>query len=156
MLQFDHGRHPLVGSIPIGVVTELHEDDHGLAVAARLHETWLTEPVRTAIASGSINGMSFRFTVVREEWRDARGKVIRDERELLQLLYEPGERGPAHRTLLEVKVPELGPVVFPAYAATSASVRTGSSPTAAPMAVAASAPSWPEWAEEDVPDDLPP
>ncbi|MGR7023399.1 HK97 family phage prohead protease [Geodermatophilus sp. URMC 62] len=128
VLQFDHGRHPLVGSIPIGVITELAEDDRGLAVTARLHETWLTEPVRTAIASGAINGMSFRFTVVREEWRDAQGKVIKDDRELLTLLYEPSERGSLRRTLVEVKVPELGPVVFPAYSNTSASLRNGPSP----------------------------
>jgi HK97 family phage prohead protease len=123
VLQFDHGRHPLIGSLPVGAITELAEDDRGLAVEARLHDTWLTEPLRAAIASGSISGMSFRFTVVREQWKDAAGKTITDPRELLELLYEPGDRGPLVRTLLELKVPELGPVVFPAYPGTTASLR---------------------------------
>jgi hypothetical protein len=58
--------------------------------------------------------MSFRFTVVKEEWRDKRGKLVTGD-ELLELLYRPGDRGPLKRTLKEVKVPELGPVVWPAY-----------------------------------------
>jgi HK97 family phage prohead protease len=122
VLQFDHGRHPLVGSIPIGRITDLREDGTGLAVEARLSDNWLMEPVRMAIKDKAINGMSFRFEVVREEWRDNAGKLIKPE-ELMQLLWNPGDRGPLQRTLKEVKVAELGPVVFPAYAATDVSVR---------------------------------
>lgn len=123
VLQFDHGRHPLVGSIPIGTITTLREDDTGLAVEARLSDNWLIEPVRMAIKDKAVKGMSFRFEVVREEWRDAQGKLISDPKELSQLLWSPGDRGPLQRTLKEVKVAELGPVVFPAYVATDVSVR---------------------------------
>jgi uncharacterized protein len=122
VMQFDHGRHPLVGSIPIGAITDLRETDEGLAVQARLSDNWLVEPVRDAIAGGSISGMSFRFSVVREEWRDAAGKLVKPE-ELDQLLWMPGDRGPLMRTLIEVRLHELGPVVFPAYASTSVGVR---------------------------------
>lgn len=122
VLQFDHGRHPLVGSIPIGRIQELREDDQGLYVSARISDNWLIEPVRQAIAEGSIDGMSFRFTVVREEWRDKDGKLIKPE-ELGRLLWDPGDRGPLQRELIEVKVPELGPVVWPAYEGTSVGVR---------------------------------
>jgi HK97 family phage prohead protease len=125
VLQFDHGRHPLVGSIPIGKLSRAEEDDIGAYVEGRLHDNWLTQPVRDAIASESVTGMSFRFTVVRDEWRDVDGKVIRDESEILQLLWRPDERGPLTRTLKEVKVPELGPVVFPAYEDTDVGVRSG-------------------------------
>lgn len=121
-LQFDHGRHPLVGSIPIGVFTELGEDERGLHVLARLTDNWLVQPVRDAIAQGSIDGMSFRFSVVREEWRDTDGKLIKAE-ELPQLLWNPGDRGPLQRTLKEVKIAEAGPVVWPAYDNTSVGVR---------------------------------
>jgi hypothetical protein len=38
-------------------------------------------------------------------------------------LWDPGDRGPLERTLIELRVPELGPVVFPAYAGTTVSVR---------------------------------
>lgn len=121
-LQFDHGRHPVVGSIPIGVFTELSEDDQGLHVIARLTDNWLVQPVRDAIRDGGIDGMSFRFSVVREEWRDVDGKLIKAD-ELGRLLWDPGERGPLQRTLKEVKIAEAGPVVWPAYEATTVGVR---------------------------------
>lgn len=120
--QFDHGRHPLIGSIPIGAFTELYEDDQGVFVNNRITQNWLMQPIRDAIAEGSITGMSFRFEVVREQWTDAQGKTVRPE-EVAELLWNPGDRGPLHRELIEVKCRELGPVVFPAYIGTSVSVR---------------------------------
>lgn len=122
VMQFDHGRHPLVGSIPIGAIQDLREDDEGLFTSARLSNNWLIEPVRQAIADGSIDGMSFRFEVVRDEWRDNTGKLVKPD-ELMHLLWNAGDRGPLERTLVEVKVRELGPVVFPAYEGTSVGVR---------------------------------
>ncbi len=91
VLQFEHGRHPLLGSMPLGQITKLREDEHGLYVEARLADNWLIQPVRDAIASGAIDGMSFRFQVVRESIQDGETPV---------------------RTLEEVKLLELGPVVF--------------------------------------------
>jgi len=106
VLQFEHGRHPLLGSMPLGTITKLREDDHGLYVEARLADNWLIQPVRDAIASGAIDGMSFRFQVIKEAWDD---------------------RGPIPvRTLEEVKLMELGPVVFPAYESTTVGVRSAS------------------------------
>lgn len=125
VMQFDHGRHPLIGSIPIGTITSLQETDAGLAVTGRLTDNWLIQPVRDAIAEGSVNGMSFRFTVVREEWRDKDGKLVQAA-DLETLLWMPGERGPLTRTLIEVRCAELGPVVFPAYDTTSVGVRARS------------------------------
>jgi HK97 family phage prohead protease len=128
VMQFDHGRHATIGSIPIGRYTDLTEDDHGLAVEGRLSDNWLVQPVRDAVASGAISGMSFRFESVREEWRTADGKVINpaaDPDLFFRILYmgEEHEAGPLQRELIEVKMPEAGPVVFPAYRDTSVSVR---------------------------------
>lgn len=78
-----------------------------------------------AIKDRAVSGMSFRFEVIREEWRDIEGKTVRED-ELMQLLWNPGERGPLKRTLKEVRMHELGPVVFPAYAGTSVDVRSKS------------------------------
>jgi len=103
-IQFDHGHHPMVGSMPIASPETLREDDHGLYVKARLHDNWLIEPVRDAIRSGSIDGMSFRFSVVKESY-DESGDI-------------------PLRTVQEVKLYEVGPVVFPAYAETSVGVRS--------------------------------
>ncbi len=104
VIQFDHGHHPLVGSIPIGSPEVIREDDHGLYVKARLHDNWLTQPVRDAIASGAIDGMSFRFSVVKEQVDESGDTPV--------------------RTVQEVKLYEVGPVVFPAYEATSVGVRS--------------------------------
>lgn len=124
VLQFDHGAHPLIGSIPIGSITDLREDARGLKVAARLSDNWLIQPIRDAIASGSVDGMSFRFQVVREEWRTSDGDLITDPYEIMDRLYnaDPDEP-PLQRTLIEVRMAELGPVVFPAYKETTVGVR---------------------------------
>lgn len=103
VVQFDHGHHPMLGSIPLGSIETLREDDHGLYVKARLHDNWLVQPVRDAIASGSIDGMSFRFSVVKEQVDESSDTPT--------------------RTVQEVKLYELGPVVFPAYPDTSVGVR---------------------------------
>ncbi len=102
VLQFDHGQHPLVGSIPLGSIETLTEDDHGLFVRARLHDNWLVEPVRDAIRSGAVDGMSFRFAVRAQSWNESR----------------------TVRTIREVELFELGPVVFPAYKDTTVGVRS--------------------------------
>lgn len=125
IMQYDHGHHPLIGSLPIGRIEQLREDDEGLYTEARLSDNWLIEPVRDAIAEGTVSGMSFRFEVVRDEWRDAAGKTVKPD-ELLDLLWMPGDRGPLKRELIELKVRELGPVCWPAYEGTSVSVRARS------------------------------
>jgi HK97 family phage prohead protease len=106
VLQFDHGRDAATGSVPIGAVEVLREDRHGLFVRAKMHDNARVEPIRQAIASGAIDGMSFRFRVLREEW---------DESE---------DRDVPLRTINEVELFELGPVVFPAYEATTVGVRS--------------------------------
>ena len=105
VLQFDHGRDAATGSVPIGRIEDIHEDDHGLYVRARLHDNARVEPIRQAIESGAIDGMSFRFRVTREEW---------DEKAVDAPL----------RTIREVELFEVGPVVFPAYEATTVGVRS--------------------------------
>lgn len=135
-VQFDHGKHPLIGSIPIATLESVREDvdptyapQGGAHVVARLLDNWLIEPVRDAIAAGAIDGMSFRFTVKDERWYDAQGQEVRDEPRLRALLREsryddvPTEHLPV-RELRQVHVHELGPVVWPAYADTSVGVRS--------------------------------
>jgi hypothetical protein len=54
---------------------------------------------------GAIDGMSFRFSVVQEEWNKPK-------------------RGLPERTITELKLFEFGPVTFPAYEATSVGIRS--------------------------------
>lgn len=104
VLQFDHGSHPMIGSIPLGAIKSLREDRRGLYVEARLHDNWLVEPIRDAIRDGSVTGMSFRFNVVKDEWDESGDIPV--------------------RTLKEVRLHELGPVVWPAYEQTTVGVRS--------------------------------
>jgi HK97 family phage prohead protease len=104
-LQFDHGQHPLIGSLPIGSIRKLKEDARGLFVEARLADNWLVQPVREAIENESIDGMSFRFSVVAEKW-------AAEDTDLPE------------RTITEVRLMEVGPVVWPAYDGTDVGVRS--------------------------------
>jgi HK97 family phage prohead protease len=107
-LMFEHGRHPLIGTMPLGRLTRAEPDSHGVFVSGRLTDNWLIQPVRDAVREQAIDGMSFRFTVDDDDgetWMDRTGDV-------------------ALRTLTSIDVPELGPVVFPAYEPTTASVRS--------------------------------
>lgn len=107
VMQYDHGRDTRVGSVPIASIEDIHEDSNGLYVRARLFDNPVIEPVRQAIAGEAIKGMSFRFTVPAggDTWTVRKNDV--DLREIT-----------------EADTRECGPVVFPAYDATSVSVRS--------------------------------
>jgi HK97 family phage prohead protease len=108
VLMFEHGRHPLIGSMPLGKIETAREDAKGLFISARLSDNWLIQPVRDAVRDGAVTGMSFRFLPPADEdqrWTKRSGK-------------------PDLRTLLRLDTPELGPVVFPAYEPTTAAVRS--------------------------------
>lgn len=103
VVQFDHGHHPMIGSIPLGAPS-WSQDRVGLHLDCPLHRNWLMEPVREAIASGAITGMSIRFRVVQES------------------IDESGDI--PMRTITECALFEGGPVVFPAYTDTTAAMRS--------------------------------
>lgn len=124
VLQFDHGRDARTGSVPIGAFQTLEEDDKGLHVVARLFDNPVVEPIRQAIEGKAITGMSFRFEIVRDEWRNTEtGKTIKAGPDLWDLLWENDDPAKIERTIKEVKLHEAGPVVFPQYVETSVGVR---------------------------------
>lgn len=128
-MQFDHGKSMLLGSVPMGQWDSAEEDEHGLRLGpGRVFDNPWTVPIRDAIAAKEISGMSIRFSVVREIWLDRDGKEIKDDRELFDLIFWGvglDERGPIRRQIQEAKVPEAGPVVWPAYEGTSVGLRSG-------------------------------
>ena len=101
-LMFEHGQHPLLGSMPIGMIERAAEDTFGLRIRARLHDNWMVDPLRDAIRSGAVSGMSFRFETIKDEWSKDRSQ----------------------RTVREVRCMELGPVTMPAYRETSLALRS--------------------------------
>lgn len=107
ILQWDHGKDPRVGTVPIGAIERLAEDSQGLHVRARLFDNEAVKPVQQAIEAKAIKGMSFRFGVAKdgEQWTRRSGDIdLRD--------------------LTDLDTHELGPVAFPAYDHTSVSVRS--------------------------------
>lgn len=127
IMQWNHGKDPAVGQVPIAAITALKEDARGLHVTARLHDNEQTRPIRDAIASGAVGGMSIRMQVLQDAW--SKGSDV-------QL-----------RTIKEIRLYELGPVDMPAYADTSVGVRNQDSATSQ----AATAPA-PEAGSPDAPD----
>jgi HK97 family phage prohead protease len=106
-IMFNHGMDPQIGDKPLGKASILREDKTGLYVEVPLDDTSYNRDLIPLLRSGALDGMSFRFSVIRDEWS------------------EPSAKGGLPiRTLKEVKLMELGPVTFPAYAATSAGVRS--------------------------------
>lgn len=76
---------------------DFHEDDDGLRALATLNpEIEYHREALQLVKDGLVRGTSFSFEVVRDEWA-----------------YD--EDGDATRTLLEVRLFEVSPVVFPAY-----------------------------------------
>lgn len=104
VMMFEHGRHILIGNMPIGVISTMRSDAKGLFVRARLTDNWLTSPVRDAIAAGAVKGMSFRAMPMNHTVDKS--------------------TDPPTVTRTELKLFELGPVVEPAYEQTSVTVRS--------------------------------
>lgn len=104
-MQYNHGHDTAFGSLPIGVWTSLRETRQGLWGEGRIHDNWHTLPIRAAIESGALSGMSFRFKPIAEQWRQG------------------ADGQPDERTLTELALFEAGPVASPAYETTTVGVR---------------------------------
>lgn len=122
VMLFDHGRNI---TVPIGVYDVIREDAHGMYVEGSLFDNELVRPVRDAIAGGAVTGMSVRMEVLRDEWRDGSGNLVKGDA-LRRKLYS-GEDGLV-RTIKEVRCRECGPVTFPAYEGTSVGMRAADTP----------------------------
>lgn len=101
---FNHGMDPSIGDKPLGKPSVMEEDGRGLKVEVPLDDTSYNADIKALLRSGALDGMSFRMTVVKDEW----DKMDSDLPE---------------RTIQEVRLYEFGPVTFPAYSATKAGVR---------------------------------
>lgn len=101
---FNHGNDPSIGNMPLGKPSIIREDDHGLYVEVPLADTdYNRERIKPLLRDGSLDGMSFRFVPVQQEWDESGDMPV--------------------RTITEAKLYEFGPVTFPAYDATTAGLR---------------------------------
>jgi HK97 family phage prohead protease len=108
---FDHGMDPTIGNKPLGRASVIRADDYGLWTETPLAKTTYNEDLRELLSVGAIDGMSFRMSVVKDEWNDDPQPAAHNPRRLPE------------RRIKEVKLYEFGPVTFPAYEATTAGVR---------------------------------
>jgi HK97 family phage prohead protease len=110
-LLLEHGQDPTVGQKPLGRFTDLREDEQGVFYDAELYDANYVNELIPALRDGQY-GASFRFNVVREEWNDN---------------PEPSDANPKglpERTLKEVRIAEMGPVLWGAYPTATAQARS--------------------------------
>lgn len=119
--QFDHGYDTYFGSSPLGVFEALREDDFGPYYEVALLDTdynrdrlvpMLGGHTLDGRALGSVLGASYRFRVTKEDWYDPDKASA----------WNP-ERLP-ERTIREVMLYEVGPVVFGADEMATAGLRS--------------------------------
>lgn len=101
-VMFNHGMDPTIGQKPLGKPSVLEERTKGLWLEVPLDETSYNQDLKASLRSGSIDGMSFAFDVLDEDWNEER----------------------TERTIKEVRLYEVGPVTWPAYETTTVGIRS--------------------------------
>lgn len=101
---WNHNRDIVLGSVGNGTL-KLGEDDRGLRFELEIANTQAGRDAFVSIERRDVDGMSFSFGAVRQEW---------DETNPADII----------RTLIEVSCSEVSPTAFPAYEATSVNTRT--------------------------------
>lgn len=99
---FNHGRDPRFGELPIGTVTDIREDTHGLWTETELHDGPENDNLKAALSSGALRAMSIQFETMDEEHSEDRSE----------------------RNIKQIKLWEYGPVTFPANAAATAQLHS--------------------------------
>lgn len=100
---FDHDRGRVLGRSKSGTL-RLREDEKGLAVEIDLPDTSDGRDVETLLERGDVDGMSFGFVVLHDEWDET--------------------VTPPTRTIHEVELREVSVVSEPAYGDTSVALRS--------------------------------
>lgn len=101
---FNHNTNFILGRNTAGTL-RLKEDDRGLAFEIDPPDTQIGRDLAISIERKDITNMSFGFQAIDEKW-----ELMPDKRE--------------RRTLLRVKLFEISPVTFPAYAETEIAQRS--------------------------------
>lgn len=112
-VQFNHGLDPYIGDKDIAMPRTVIEDERGLWTESEWINREYAQDIKELVRVGAVDGMSFRFQVVKDTWKEG-GKREDPDRDNLK-----------ERIIREVRLIEYGPVTWPAYAATSAGVRSG-------------------------------
>jgi len=101
---FNHNEDHVLGRAQSGTL-RLVEDDEGLAYEIDLPDTSSGRDLAVSLERGDVTGSSFGFRVVEDEWGET-------------------EQGFPLRTLKQVSLRDVGPVTFPSYTDSRASLRS--------------------------------
>lgn len=99
---WDHNSQYVIGRNRANTLA-LEEDERGLSVKAQPPDTVWAGDLLKSMKRGDVNQMSFGFFVVRDEWMDEEGMLV--------------------RVLKEVDLFDVSVVTYPAYPQTSAEAR---------------------------------
>jgi HK97 family phage prohead protease len=100
---WNHDSRLLLGRASKGTL-KLSEDRDGLVCDIQLPDTSYARDLAAIIRRGDLDGMSFGFRVIRDEWEQVGSENI--------------------RTLKEVELQDVSPVTFPAYPQTDVAMRS--------------------------------
>lgn len=101
---FNHNRDQFLGRSKAGTL-RLSEDKHGLIYEIDLPDTTVGRDLAHLLERGDVRGSSFGFRTIKDSWGET-------------------ESGYPLRSLEEVLLHDVGPVVNPAYPDTSAAMRS--------------------------------
>lgn len=107
----EHGNDPSVGQKPLGSITDLREDPTGAYYEVSLLDAGYVNDLKPALEAG-LYGASFRFRVIREDFVARPAKSTENP------------NGLPTRRILEAQVFEFGPVLWGAYPAATADIRS--------------------------------
>ena len=108
---FNHGQDPSIGEKPLGIPSDLREDENGHYFEVPLFDTSYNRDLLPGLQAGAY-GTSWRMAVVKDNFN----------RRAQPSEYNPD--GLPERTILEMRVAEFGPVTFPAYPSATVGVRS--------------------------------
>lgn len=101
---FNHDANLILGRNKAKTLT-IREDQRGLLVEITPPDTAYARDLMVSVARGDVDQMSFGFRTKKDDW-------------------EENDKGELIRTLIEVEVFDVSPVVFPAYPTTEIAVRS--------------------------------
>ena len=111
-VMFNHGHSQRFEDLPLGTISLLREEGFGPYYEVDLFDTPDIRDELVPRLRAEVLGASFMFNVLQERWDD----------EPEQSDHNP--LGLPERTITEVRLHEFGPVVWPAYEAATAKVRS--------------------------------
>ena len=100
---FNHDETLILGRTKAKTLS-IAEDERGLRVEVTPPDTQAARDVIESVRRGDVDQMSFGFRTIKDDWEEVDGELI--------------------RTLVEVRLFDVSPVVFPAYPQTDIAVRS--------------------------------